>query len=411
MKKLALILAFAGAVFGQTPVCRSTFQLTTATQSAQFDNRQQGCVYWSVAYNVTGFSALSLTFQSSLGGSTPTAFTTYPGTTVTGSNPMTTATGTTSTFVGIAPAYVRVDLSGLTGSGVVTGVIVGYATDPSTVTAVVTLPDPLPVESEGVTVTPDDTLSNTAIPVDTSTAGAIFNRTLPFVYSNADNQWKRLRGDVNGMWINGIVAAGSIIPAGVNPIQLGMASASARARNLFAVDAIADTGSAPNILSAGVSIFGGGTAWPRVRSGSLTNFPVSSTLTARNSIGAVVETKDSRWVVNAISATAASATIASEASVRHVLDTVCWSGVSSGSVTAASHAINIRDGATGAGTLLATFLVAFPTAAASGVQVIPPFCISNLNLVGSTATAFTVEFDAGSTNVSTNVFMTGYNIN
>jgi len=117
----------------QAPDCQIFISLAAAAPTATFDNRFQGCVTWTVQYQSSGFSGLTLTFQSATGATTPGTFGTYTGTTVTGANPMTSTTGETSTFANgtLTVPWVRMRLSGLTGSGNVTGVLYGFKAGPS----------------------------------------------------------------------------------------------------------------------------------------------------------------------------------------------------------------------------------------------------------------------------------------
>jgi hypothetical protein len=77
-----------------------------------------------------GFSGYSLTLQSAPAAtpSTPGAFVTYAGTTATGSNPVTATGIATFTNGTVATPWLRVTLSGLTGSGTVYGVLQGSQT-------------------------------------------------------------------------------------------------------------------------------------------------------------------------------------------------------------------------------------------------------------------------------------------
>jgi hypothetical protein len=106
----------------------------------------------------------------------------------------------------------------------------------------------------------------------------------------------------------------------------------------------------------------------------------------------------------------ATASIAANATARHVAVQVCWSGVSAGAVTATDLLVNIRDGATGAGTVVGVFSVVSAVAAATGTQSIPPFCTGPLNIVGTTNTAMTAEFSAGVTNLNESIFFTFFNV-
>lgn len=110
------------------PDCQLFLSFSTAATTATFDNRAQGCVSWTLQYTSTGFSGLTLTFQSAQGAATPGTFGAYGGTLVTGDNPMSSLTGEVSTFVNgtVNIPWVNVKLSSLTGSGNVTGVLYGY---------------------------------------------------------------------------------------------------------------------------------------------------------------------------------------------------------------------------------------------------------------------------------------------
>lgn len=146
---IALLLAavlglFCGTAKAQnttiTPDCQIFFNFTAAGNSGVYQNFTSPggtggatCTTWTVAYAVTGFSALSLTFQSApaLAGSqtTPGTWGTYGGTVLAGINPNTSATtGAQTTFsnVAVSTPFLRVNLAGLTGSGRVWGTFYGY---------------------------------------------------------------------------------------------------------------------------------------------------------------------------------------------------------------------------------------------------------------------------------------------
>lgn len=106
----------------------------------------------------------------------------------------------------------------------------------------------------------------------------------------------------------------------------------------------------------------------------------------------------------------ASASIAANATARHVLDCVSFSAVSTGAVAASSITIDVRDGATGAGTLFFQWQFAFTTAGAN-VQVILPQMYCGLAFVGTTNTAMTVEMSAAVANVQPTVEFSFYNVN
>jgi hypothetical protein len=110
------------------PDCQLFLSFSTAGTTATFDNRAQGCVSWTLQYTSSGFSGLTLLFQSAQGAVTPGTFGAYGGTTVTGANPMSSTTGEVSTFVNgiVNIPWVNVKVSGLGGSGNITGVLYGY---------------------------------------------------------------------------------------------------------------------------------------------------------------------------------------------------------------------------------------------------------------------------------------------
>jgi len=183
--------------------------------------------------------------------------------------------------------------------------------------------------------------------------------------------------------------------------------------NANQVHLVNDQGAAAGPLEVFGSLFNN-TTWDRARSASLSNDPPASTLTARNTIGAHLVEFGSRWVVNSSPATSSqgSASIAAEANVRHVADGVCFSAAAAGAIAATSITVTIRDGASGAGTVLRTFQTAIPVAAASGQQEVAPFCTpAGMGLVGTTNTAMTAEFSAGVTNLNESISITGYNVN
>lgn len=126
-----LVLLGAGQAAGQVPDCLVAFSFTTATSlpTNGFDNRQLGCTTWVVTYNSTGFTGLTMTVQSAPNsGGSPGSWSTF--TPVNGSNPETATTQATATFGGLTSyfPFVRVTLSGLTGSGTVRGALYGWKT-------------------------------------------------------------------------------------------------------------------------------------------------------------------------------------------------------------------------------------------------------------------------------------------
>ena len=132
MKLLGSLLLFACLGFGQTkiaPDCDIQFTLTSASSSpttaGSCAQNLQGVRFWSVIYQSNGFSGLTLTMQEAPDSNgSPGSWSTF--TASSGTNPMTSTTGVNAdtTYLNYAP-WVRVTLSGLSGSGKVTGHIYG----------------------------------------------------------------------------------------------------------------------------------------------------------------------------------------------------------------------------------------------------------------------------------------------
>lgn len=105
---------------------------TTAQSSASFSNYFTACQTWTFQYTSVGFTGLTITVQSAPAATatTPSTFVTYAGTVSTGINPNTNTAGRITTFSNglVDIPWIRVNLSGLTGSGTVFGVLYGYKT-------------------------------------------------------------------------------------------------------------------------------------------------------------------------------------------------------------------------------------------------------------------------------------------
>lgn len=139
MKKFLLTILFTvltgsnSMVWGQNPPqpdCILFISLSSAASTGVFDNRFIGCDTWTLTYQSSTFTGLTLTFQSATGAVTAGTFGTYTGTVVTGVNPNTNTTGRITQFSNglVITPWLRVDLSGLTGTGTVNGVVYGYKT-------------------------------------------------------------------------------------------------------------------------------------------------------------------------------------------------------------------------------------------------------------------------------------------
>jgi hypothetical protein len=103
----------------------------------------------------------------------------------------------------------------------------------------------------------------------------------------------------------------------------------------------------------------------------------------------------------------ATASAAAVAGVRHVADCVSFSAGSTTAPALTALTVNLRDGATGAGTVIWSQQVIIP--AATGQNVVP-FSLCGLNLRGTANTAMTLEFSALLTNLIESVSLTYYEL-
>jgi len=156
-----------------------------------------------------------------------------------------------------------------------------------------------------------------------------------------------------------------------------------------------------------------GATYDRQRTADLTTFNTAATLTSANSIGAILTEKGSRWsIVDTGSQSAqASVTIAAEADVRHVADCLSFSaGVDSATPpTQTPLTVSVRDGASGAGTVLWQYFTLIVNTA--GIQSVEPHSLCGLNLTGTTNTAMTIEFSASVAQLTQSVSLSGFNVN
>ena len=116
------------------PDCQFFFTVSAGTPILPagngFDNRQQGCTTWNFSYANGGLTGLTITLETAAatGSGTAGSFTAgfqVQGSTISGTNA---ATNTTAGFWwarGYAP-FVRVHLTGITGSGAVNGAVFGW---------------------------------------------------------------------------------------------------------------------------------------------------------------------------------------------------------------------------------------------------------------------------------------------
>lgn len=149
-----------------------------------------------------------------------------------------------------------------------------------------------------------------------------------------------------------------------------------------------------------------GAAGNDFKSGSAAN------LAATSSVNAQLVTGPGGWPVTSspgANVQASATKAAGAAGVRHVCTGVSIN-LASGSVAPAASqlTVNLRDGASGLGTILATWTIAIPAAAGAFANI----QLGGLNLPGSANTAMTLEFAAaGGANTFESVTLFGYDAN
>lgn len=128
--------------------------------------------------------------------------------------------------------------------------------------------------------------------------------------------------------------------------------------------------------------------------------------------GTVLVAQPGQWSVTHTPATNTQATMskaAGAAGVRHVVTSITATLAAGASAIAAAAPmlVNLRDGATGAGTILWSTYINVPATAADSRTV----TISGLAIFGTAATAMTLEFAAaGGANSYESVALTGYSV-
>jgi hypothetical protein len=153
MKQILLGLAlFAATAVAQTPPLASQPDCASITftfaggngiaptlPTAYFDNRSLQCESWTLAYEAdAGLTGYTVAFQSAVGSTVPSTFGAYTGNTVNSSPSFGTAAVGLATYCNLATCttggatvntpWIRVLISGATGTGNIRGVLYGYRT-------------------------------------------------------------------------------------------------------------------------------------------------------------------------------------------------------------------------------------------------------------------------------------------
>lgn len=151
-----------------------------------------------------------------------------------------------------------------------------------------------------------------------------------------------------------------------------------------------------------------GTSFDRARSASAANIGTTTNLD-----GVAIAAQPGHWAINHTPVANTQATISRAAGTgtqRHVATSIVATLSTDTAAVAANVLLNLRDGATGAGTILwSTRLLINTNVATIGGAPIAGIAISGLSIPGSLATAMTLEFAAaGGANTFEAVALTGY---
>ena len=141
MNKLLALLAFSLPLLAQTqpPDCPLQQKSLSAAGDVQFDNRNSGCNSWTVYYVADSGLSFTAEFDSTNGQNAPGSWAAYAGNTSNSSTSFGTAQFGIATYCGLATcvpsmgvtvetSWVRVDVSGVTGTGTIRVFFYGYRT-------------------------------------------------------------------------------------------------------------------------------------------------------------------------------------------------------------------------------------------------------------------------------------------
>jgi len=141
LRHLGCLILFLGGLCAQPaqkvgPDCGPYFFTASASgvisgAAGRIDNLFNGaqCFSWTVSYSSTGFSGVSAALQSTVdNGGVPYApgWGSFAGTVLSGTNPLTSTTSASATFLGYYP-WLRINVTSVTGSGLISGQVYGYS--------------------------------------------------------------------------------------------------------------------------------------------------------------------------------------------------------------------------------------------------------------------------------------------
>lgn len=240
---------------------------------------------------------------------------------------------------------------------------------------------------------------------DNVAAVAINNRVVTVsrntVFDSVGGNWDRMQGNNLGVWVQGPVATGAAVAG--NPVVGGTHDQAGNVRPIHSTAITADALGNPdfpvNVGSYPLTYSGAG--WDRLRNSSAANQSATTKPTA------LMTAPPGEWSITNTPASNTKATAtkaAGGAGVRHILRSF-FGGMDNDTAGPAFsvRSLQIRDGASGVGTILASQYVGGPTSSISN------FGLSGLNIFGSANTAMTVEFDsAGGASTFQTINASGY---
>lgn len=239
------------------------------------------------------------------------------------------------------------------------------------------------------TTTLTDTLANPS-------PGTLGVGSFSLIWNPGTSQWNRRITGTDGTSISGASGNFQGLPGSLNYIR-----APTGAFPIASASGGGDGGVGNSVVLTSPNYFNGAT-FDRSRAISGTN------LSATTSTGAQITVPLSTWVTSSGPTAGAQATASKAAgggTVRHVTTSIsaCYSDSAASAV--ARH-INLRDGATGAGTIIARWMLAV-TAVDNNECV----TLSGLAIIGTANTAMTLEFDAaGAATGEQTVTLTGFSV-
>lgn len=420
---LSLVYASAQQSVNAAPDCVVGLKATATGRSISYDNRQSACTTWTLTYTVTGPSAINIEpeFAPDSGGQ-PGSWSVWPDV-MSGTLPLSVATEGQISVYKFHP-WVSINITSLTGTGEVRATLQGWRSgatfDSSRGVIPGTTPDltttiSLTGAAQSACVTLAGRSGASVVITGTWNATLVFDS---FIDPSAAAFSASVYDEVNDVWVASVTTNGNYFAeqaGGINKFCVRVSAftsgtVTGTILSSTAVNLIFETVSGNGALDPPLTqTFGSsdGVKLQKTRSVS------SANLTAATNTGDILTEKGGRWQINN-SGTAASGvqgTISRAAgggTVRHIIDCIGFAADSAAAVTAANVLLNVRDGATGAGTVIWQYALSMPTAAALGIQEVPATNFCGLGIVGSANTAMTIEFSAAVAGSIQSVNATGY---